>query len=202
MQGDLGRGESLVAESEALLQVLGDAHSFEANFLLLVQGILAFGAGDIDRAEERLLAAIALGRAIDNKAMLSAAFAMLAEVTLARGREVETAEHFREGLLLGWEVGFVVGIALNLRGLVWFGVRRGEFSRAARLIGALDAFARSARQLPGIVASTHDADVAIVQASLGVEAFAEARKAGQALPVDQVIGMAVSMIDDRRAVPV
>lgn len=195
LQGDLARGEAMVAESEALVHSLGDTASFEANFLLLVQGWMALFGGNLDRAEERLHAAVVLGRAIDNKGMLSAAFAMLAEVALARRRELGAAEHFREGLADGWEVGFVVGIALNLRGVVWLGVRRGEFSRVARLVGALDAFGRSARQVPGIVASTYEADVETVRAALGEEAFMAARDAGRAISLEAAVTEALALVD-------
>ena len=39
--GDPARGEALIAESEQLLESLGDTSSFEANFVTLIQGWLA-----------------------------------------------------------------------------------------------------------------------------------------------------------------
>ncbi len=61
--GDPARGEALIAESEQLLESLGDANSFEANFVALIQGWLALMArGFNDPAEEQLEAALALGR--------------------------------------------------------------------------------------------------------------------------------------------
>jgi predicted ATPase/transcriptional regulator with XRE-family HTH domain len=193
--GDVARGEALAAESEELLQSLGDTRSFEADFLLMIQGILAFAGGDYGRAEDRLEAAVAFGRAIDAKGILSATFAFLAEVALARDRELEAAEHFREGLVLGCEIGFVVGIALNLRGLIRLGVRHGEFSRGARLIGALDAYRGTVRQVPGIVASGHEADVATAHAALGDDAFIAARAAGRALSLESVVTEATALVD-------
>ena len=194
--GDLARSDALVAESEALLESLGDRSSFEANFLMLIQGWLALTRGDHERAEERLEATIALGRVLDSKGLLSAALAFMGELALARGELAAAAGHYREGLVLGWEGDFAAGIVYNLRGLVWIGSRNGEFRRVARLVGALDVLGRTVHDLPGIVAATHEADEAKVRAALGEKAFTEAREAGRARPLEEIITEAVVLADE------
>jgi predicted ATPase/DNA-binding XRE family transcriptional regulator len=196
IQGDLARAQSLAAEGEALLRSLGDTRSFEANFLILMQGYMASISGNHDRAEERLNAAVALGRAIDSKAILSAALARLGELALARKEIASAAGHYREGLLLGWDVGFAVGMAYNLQGFVRLGSRQGDFTRSTRFVGAMDAVGCTVQQFPGIAAAAHEADVAMARAVLGEEAFAAALEAGRTLPLEETIAEAVALADE------
>ena len=127
--GDPARGEALIAESERLLESLGDMSSFEANFVMLVQGRLALMRGDYNRAEEQLERTLTLGRVLDAKGILSAALAFMGELALSRGDVKTAAGHYRKGLVLGWEGDFAVGMTYNLHGLVWLG------SRSANLHG-------------------------------------------------------------------
>jgi predicted ATPase/transcriptional regulator with XRE-family HTH domain len=196
IQGDLARAQSLEAEGEGLLQSLGDTSSFEANFLALMQGYVALISGNYDRAEERLDVAVALGRAIDSKGVLSAAFALLGELALAREAIATAAGHYREGLILGWEVGFAVGVAYNLRGLIWLASRNGDFSRSARFIGVMDAVGGTVQQLRGIASAAHETDVAMARAVLGAKAYAAAWEAGRTLPLEETIAEAVALADE------
>ncbi|MGH2618762.1 MAG: hypothetical protein ACRDJC_26335, partial [Thermomicrobiales bacterium] len=102
----------------------------------------------------------------------------------------------REGLLLGWEVGFVVGLVYNLQGLVWLGRRNGDFAASARLIGATDALPSAVQPLPGIVTAARDADVAAVRAALGEEAFTAAWKVGNTRPLEETIAEAAALADE------
>ena len=145
LQGDLARAGALVAESEAVLRPLGDTPSFESNFLALMQGWLAIMRGEPDRAQERLGAALAVGRALGAKGNLSVCLAGLGEVALARG-ELETASQcYREGLAAGRDGDFPAGMIVNLQGLVRVGVRRADPLPAARLVGALEGFGAAIR---------------------------------------------------------
>jgi hypothetical protein len=193
VQGDLERGESLVAESEALLLSLGDTCSFEMDFLLLIQGWLALLAGDFDRAEERLTATLELGRALDSKGILSVTLGFLGELALVQGVEAVAVGHFCEGLILGWEAGYPVGIVLNLKGLVWVGSRREEFILTARFLGALDSLeGRVLQRMPGLVSAAHEANIARVRAALGEDAFVAEWETGRARPLEEVIAEAVT----------
>jgi predicted ATPase/DNA-binding XRE family transcriptional regulator len=198
--GDQAQGEELITESERLLESLGDMSSFEANFVLMVQGWLALTRGDYNRAEERLEKALALGRVLDAKGILSATFAFMGELALTRGEMAIAAGHYREGLILGWEGDFAVGMTYNLHGLIWLGSRSDKFSRVVRLVGALDALAGEVQRLPGLVTATGEDDVARMQAALGDEAFTTARDAGRALPLQEVIIEAVDLADEQMCV--
>ncbi len=194
--GDPARGEALIAESEQLLESLGDANSFEANFVALIQGWLALMRGDFHHAEEQLERALALGRALDSKGVLSAALAFRGELALARGELVSAADYYREGLVLGWEGDFVVGMSYNLHGLIWLGSRFGQFARSVRLVGALDALAGHAQALPGLITATREDAITRMREALGEEAFTTARDAGRALPLQEAITEAVALADE------
>jgi hypothetical protein len=194
--GDPARGEALIAESEQLLESLGDAHSFEANFVALIQGWLALTSGDSNRAEERLEMALTLGRALDSKGVLSAALAFMGELALSQGEMATAARHYREGLVLGWEGDFAVGMAYNLHGLIWLGSRCGNFVPVVRLVGALDALAGHSQRLPGLVSATREDDITRMREALGEEAFTTARDAGRALPLQAAVAEAVTLADE------
>jgi predicted ATPase len=197
-QGDQPRAESLVAEAEVLVRALGVAPSFELDFVEFVQGWVAITQGKYDRAQPRLEAAVAMGRTIAAKGTLSAALAGLGEVALARGDVVTAAEQYREGLILGWEGQFPLGIAFNLQGLVRVGSRSSELVPVARVIGVLDGFSGAAHALPGAAFAAYQAAVARVRAVLGDAAFAAALAAGRTLPLDEAIAEAVGLLNTPR----
>jgi DNA-binding CsgD family transcriptional regulator len=148
---------------------------------------------DYDRAQRQLETALALGRVIAAKATLSAALGGLGEVALARGEVGAASQHYREGLILGWEGDFPLGVALNLQGLVRLGSRSDQLIPVARVAGALGAFSGAMHALPGAVTEAYEANVATVRAALGEEAFAAAQAAGRLLPLPEIVGEAISL---------
>ena len=170
--------------------------SFEANFVMLVQGWLALLRGDYNRAEERLERTLTLGKVLDAKGILSAALAFMGELALSRGDVKTAAGHYRKGLVLGWEGDFAVGMTYNLHGLVWLGSRFGQFARAVRLVGALDALAWHVQDLPGLVTATREDDVSSMREALGEEAFTTGWETGRALPLQEAITEAVTLADE------
>jgi len=184
-----------VAESEELLCTLDDADSFEANLMLLAQGLLALIAGDFDRAAGQFDTSLALGQALDAKAILSVTCAGLGEVAMAQGRVTDAADHYRDGVIQGWDGDYALGIVWNVHGLVRVGIRRGGRKAMARLIGASAAFQGAIRALPGAAVGAYEADIAMVRAALGDEAFSEAQEARQALSVAEVVAMAIALTD-------
>ena len=194
--GDPARSEALIAESEQLLESIGDTSSFEANFVALIQGWMALARGDYNRAEERLEAAITLGRVLDSTGMLSATLAFMGELALRRGEVATATRHYREGLVLGWEGDFAVGMTYNLHGLVWLGSQSGHFVPVVRLIGALDALAGKVQSLPGLVTATREEDITRMREALGEEAFTATWEAGRTLPLQEAIAEAVALADE------
>jgi hypothetical protein len=76
---------------------------------------------------------------------------------------------------------------------VWAASRRGESARVARLSGALDALEGGLIQLPGTVAAAYGAGLARAREALGEAAFAEAREAGRARPLEETVAEALAL---------
>ena len=97
----------------------------------------------------------------------------------------------------GWEGDYPLGIALEPAGT---GAAR-EPSRRARNGGTPRWGTRRRTQgalhvLPGAVAAAYEADVATVRAALGEEAFATAREAGRALPLEEAVAEAHRLAEE------
>ena len=200
-QGDLTRAEALATEGESLVRSLGDARSFEAVLVEMVRGWLALMAGDLDRAQPRLEAALALGRALDAKAVLSVTLAGLGEVALAQGQVEAAARHFGDGVAIGWAGDYPTGTGICLAGLVRAASRGGARVPAARLVGASDAMGGLPPATPEAAVALYDADVARLRGALGDRAFAAARSAGRALPPEAAIAEAEALAEAIRRAP-
>jgi ATP/maltotriose-dependent transcriptional regulator MalT len=138
-QGDLTRAEALATESDTLRRALRDTNSFEANFASMVQGFLAIMGGAYEQAQPHFEAALGTGRAIGARRNLSVALGGLADVALANGDTAAASQHCREGLVMGWEVVFPLGMGYNLMGLARLGSCGSELVPVARVVGMVDA---------------------------------------------------------------
>lgn len=195
-QGEFGRAEALVTESQELFRALGDSGSFEANLLLLAEGLIALMEGDLDRAGDRLSASLRLGKTLDAKAIVAATLGGLGQIAVARGKDTVAAGHFGEGLIEGWDGEYPLGIAWNLIGLMQLACRHGRLTSAARIVGGLDGVARLMQALPPAAIAAYEADVAGVQTSLGYQSFTTAREAGRELPLEEAVTEAVALADE------
>jgi tetratricopeptide (TPR) repeat protein len=195
-QGDFERAEALIAESRELFDELGDTGSFEADLGLLGEGLIAFMAGDHDRAEDRFNAALSLGQILDAKGIVTVTLGALGEIALARGQRAEAAAHYRDGVIQGWGGDYPLGIAWSLMGLVRLARRDCQLAPAAHLVGALDTFSGLIRALPPALMIAYEADVARVQTSLGQQAFTMMREAGRASPLEELVAEAVTLADE------
>jgi tetratricopeptide (TPR) repeat protein len=195
-QGDFGRAEALVAESRELFRALGDTGSFEARLGLLGEGLIALMEGDLDRADDRLNAALSLGQILDAKAILSATLGGLGQIAVERGQDTVAAGHVREGLIQGGDGDYPLGIAWNLIGLMRLASRHGRLAAATRLVGGLDAFSEVIQALPPAVVAAYEEDVTRVQTSLGHPVFTTARQAGRELTLEEIVDEAVALADE------
>ncbi|MDF3016465.1 MAG: transcriptional regulator, family, partial [Thermomicrobiales bacterium] len=195
-QGDFGRAETLIAESRELFCALGDTGSFEACIGLLGEGLLALMEGDLDRADDRLNAALDLGQMLDSKGMVSATLGALGQIALERRQDTVAAGYFVEGLIQGRDGDYPLGIVWNLLGLMRLASRHGWLAAAARLAGGVDAFAVLIQALPPAAVSAYEADVTRVQTSLGHPAFTATRQGGRELPVEEMVDEAVALAAD------
>ena len=107
------------------------------------------------------------------------------------------AVRYREGLVLAQETENTTVATGCLTGLAGLAAEIGRHEEAARLFGAGDTAGN--RGNPGICAmkrSGRTEDMAAVREALGSEADAEARAAGQALPLETAVSEALALADE------
>jgi non-specific serine/threonine protein kinase len=158
-------------------------------------GIVAYSQGDIGRARALHEEAVALARATANKLELGNSLGCLAMVLLRQGNLVGAARLMREERVLARELGID---SIN-EGIAVIAAADGQAERAARLYGAIEARAEQTGLDPLGSASyrpTHERAIAAVRADLGEEAFAEARAAGAALPLEAALDEADAVLRD------
>lgn len=191
-QGDPARAESLATESLELARSFGATSGFESTMTLLFQGWIAIIGDDTNLAADRFEAALALSRKSGSKAIQSPTLAGLGEIAFSRGRLDEASEHYREGLVTGWESNLSVGMVYNLQGLVRLAIGHGARARAARLAGALETFGNTLRAMPRNSVRAYEADVAHLREALGEEAFEAERARGKALRPAEIVAEALA----------
>jgi hypothetical protein len=195
-QGDFERAEALVAESREFFRALGDTSSFEANLGLLGEGLIALMEGDLERADERLDAALSLGQTLDAKGLVAATLGGMGQIAVTRRQDTVAASHLREGLIQGWDGDYPLGIAWNSIGLMRLASRHGRLTAAARLVGGLDAFSALVQALPPAAVAAYEAEIERVQAALGCQVFTAARETGRELPLEEMVTEAAALADE------
>jgi tetratricopeptide (TPR) repeat protein len=195
-QGDFVRAEAQIAESRELFRALGDTASFEASLGLVGEGLLALMEGDLDRADDRLNAALSLGKILDSKGLVSVTLGGLGQIAVERRQDTAAADYFGEGLIQGRDGDYPLGIVWNLLGLMRLATRHGRLAAMARLVGGLDAFSELMQALPPAAVAAYEADVTRVETSLGPAAFTAGRQAGRDLPLEELIDEAVALTDE------
>jgi predicted ATPase/DNA-binding CsgD family transcriptional regulator/transcriptional regulator with XRE-family HTH domain len=190
-QGDLDQARPLYEEALALARAVHDTH-YEAMYLNSL--------GDLDAAQNDLLAAqkhyekaLAIWRERRDNWGIDIALLNLGNVALRIGRLARAGELFREGLVIGTEVGDQARIADYFAAVGRLAAAADNWLSAARLLGAATAlFKRLAiEQFPGHRAA-HEQALAAARTHLGDAAFASAQMAGQRLLPEEAIAEAVA----------
>jgi predicted ATPase/DNA-binding CsgD family transcriptional regulator len=203
---NLGRYEEavpLVDEAETIFTALGRpgwaalAHHH--------RGMLAFGLGDLPRAEALLTEAVARHRALaktgTGATWMASSLNDLGAVLHARGDSLRATACHIESLARWREIGSLEGVADALANLATVAASRQPL-RAARLFGAAGELAESLRypfELPERAA--HERAIATARSLLGGEAFDSAWSAGRALPLVQAITEAAAEAEEASSAP-
>jgi non-specific serine/threonine protein kinase len=198
--GSYDRAEALYAECERWAR-LGDHVWFLPLALHRLANIAAL-RDDLDRATALCTEALALIRQTGNSWSELPALEVVIRVAQRRDdvdRVQATAHQVGQRYR---DLGYPGGIGLAASPLAWAAHRRGDEARAARLLGAADALmAVSGRvRLPGDQAD-HDANIALVRASLGEADFAAAWAEGRAMTLEQAVEYTLQQAESEAAPP-
>ena len=159
-------------------------------------GELHLGQGQIERASDLLMEAVALCRKHDARQIMFVYLNSLGRAALQRGDVTGARQMFAECLIgnrdFGWKMRFVE----SLENVASLALAEHEELRSARLLGAAD----SLRHDIGYVAYAterlyRDRDVVVARRALGDEAFESAWREGRAMTVADAISEALDCLD-------
>jgi len=115
------------------------------------------------------------------------------------GREQDCADYASQALGMKSELGDIAGIAYAMETLGWLAARAGRFGRCAWLLGAADPLWRRVGSRFGgtaLMEQVHQQAREASAAAIGDSSFESLWRAGAALPVDDVVMLAVADADD------
>jgi tetratricopeptide (TPR) repeat protein len=163
-----------------------------------VLGVAAQMAGDLIEAREVMAQRIALGRETGNLAIVSSEAGNLSMVERQLGNLDEAEALAREALSIDYQRGDELAIPWKVNGLAAVAADRGEFGRAATLIGIADAaMAAAGGAWPPDELINYNRTVALLTERMGTAEFERVRAAGHLMEMSQAVKYALKTRPDR-----
>jgi predicted ATPase/DNA-binding SARP family transcriptional activator/Tfp pilus assembly protein PilF len=189
-QGDYEQAGRHFAESLALFRELGSKRDIAV--VLNHLGEIARAQGEYEQAAASYNENLILSRQLGDKVAMGHVLHNLGHIAHRQGYDARAAAHFIESLGLWRAMGNKLGIAYCLAGLAGVAGTEGQPMRAAQLLGAVQSLLDAVSgALEPIDRLEYDRNVAGARAKLGEAAFAAAWAEGRAVPLEQVIAVAL-----------
>ncbi len=161
----------------------------DKNLQLLESGNLAHLAqlqGDTTRAAELYEQALAQARDLGVKEKIATNLDGLGHIRLIQGDLDTASQLLRESLRLVQEIGYQSVVPIVLAGLGHIAAAQGQATRAARVMGAIDAWlATRAERLDADAKAALEQDSAAVRAAMSPEEFEASFASGRTLTLEQ-----------------
>jgi predicted ATPase/DNA-binding CsgD family transcriptional regulator len=195
---------------QAVMEELGELKPQIKNrntlsLLLVLEGLIALGRGDLDRSVTLHEEALELAREIGDTQGIVACVTQLGIIALVRGDYEGASPLLREGLRKGWEADYKVAIQVSLYGLACLAADRERLVRAARLWGAVEGIedAYGVRITPiGLSVTDYEGRLAAARSQLGdEEAWSAAWEEGKAMSLEQSVEYVFSEEEGERELP-
>jgi len=191
-RGDFEQAVPLLEEAVTLLTAAGDGFAVATALLALADATGCLG--DRARAEELFEQGLALSADRDESWCRSWTLAIFA-IHLWRQSDNERATAAaREGLLLGRAFDDRLSLATAVEVLAWILSAEGQHTKAARMLGAADAIARTvgvSTLRMGRYVEQHEECVAVLENQLGAKRLARAMQQGGRLTLEEAVAEAL-----------
>jgi predicted ATPase len=189
-QGNVAAAEQLFEESRRRFRELGDEHHMllaTYNLAVVIDDL-----GDLERARALHEECLRQGRAQFDERIVAFALDQLASYTRDEGRVEEALSMLRESLRIRRDLGDHVAIAENLCRVARTLAAAGRPRTAAQLLSSAEALRGQigSTSVPS-VAKMNEATLAAIHRQLTAGDFAEAWEEGQALTVEEAVGLAL-----------
>ena len=190
LRTDVAEGRRLAREALEVSDLADDAAG-RSNALHLL-GVGAQIAGDLSEARAWMTQRLAYERGGTNSFLVASEASNLSMVERQLGN-VDAAENLaREAIEISEAIGEEFTKPFAIAGLAAIASERGEFERAATLIGAAESFLEARNMAwPPDEAPHHDRLLAVLPKVMGTNAFDRARAAGRSMSAHDAIGYAM-----------
>ena len=155
-------------------------------------GFVALARGRISEAVERFDVSLPTARSIGDLLGEGTALNLLGWARVLAGDLGGARACFAEQLLISSSVGHEEGVAYGLEGMVALAARSGDVELAGRLLGAAEGIRERKGLLGGTMFSFHQPIVEDIRSGPRAVAFEEARMAGRAAEVAEVVEEALA----------
>ena len=191
LRTDVAEGRRLAAEALTVSDAAGD-EAGRLNALHLL-GVGAQIAGDLVEARDWMTQRLTLVRSMGNEFLVASEACNLSMVERQLGN-LDTAEALaRETLEIGGRIGDEFTKPFAIAGLAAIAMDRGEFDRAATLVGAAEAIMEAQHMAwPPDERPHYERMLAGLPQSMGSDAFERARARGQAMDPADAVRIAVT----------
>jgi ATP/maltotriose-dependent transcriptional regulator MalT len=183
---------TLLEEAKGLKPELSDRRTIA--YLLVLEGLIALGRGDLKQAVALNEEALALYREVSDALGVVACLTNLGLVTLAQGGYERSIALLRESLRLAWDLDHKLYVQYGTIGLGGVAASQGWPVRAARLWGVAEGMSETyGTQFPPAVRSLIDYEnrVAAARSQLDEAAWTTAWTKGRAMSPEQAVEYAL-----------
>jgi tetratricopeptide (TPR) repeat protein len=191
LRTNVAEGRRLAREALAVSDAAGD-EAGRSNALHLL-GVGAQIAGDLLEAREWMTQRLALVRATGNGFLIASEAANLSMVERQLGKLGAAESLAREALEIERRTGDQFTTPFAISGLAAIATERGEFERAATLVGAAEAIMEAQQMAwPPDERPHYERLLATLPEALGSDAFEQARSRGHAMDASEAVDFALA----------
>jgi tetratricopeptide (TPR) repeat protein len=190
LNGNYAQARTFLEESLQIWREIGSAGKTGSTWTLIFLGDVALNHSNPDWARSLYADTTAILRELGDLNFLAYSVRRLAQLYWLEGRYAEAIAHLQESLNLNLEVTDPRGIIACLAGFAAIAVAKGQFERAAQLMGAVETqLASLGIRLLYIDRMEYERNLSYLHANLDEKMLNRFRERGNAMTLDQSIAL-------------